>query len=82
MTLDANYHSRVLQVQAGSNVMLDGLVITRGLVSGDGGDAGSGLAAANAFGGGIWNAGTLTLLNTSVTANAAAGGGGGGGNFA
>ncbi|MDL5038615.1 DUF4347 domain-containing protein [Comamonas sp. Y6] len=82
VTLDANYHSRVLQVQAGSNVMLDGLVITRGLVSGDGGDAGSGLAAANAFGGGIWNAGTLTLLNTSVTANAAAGGGGGGGNFA
>ncbi|WP_279911252.1 MULTISPECIES: DUF4347 domain-containing protein, partial [unclassified Pseudomonas] len=82
VTLDANYRSRVLQVQAGSNVMLDGLVITRGLVSGDGGDAGSGLAAANAFGGGIWNAGTLTLLNTSVTANAAAGGGGGGGNFA
>ncbi|MGC3965233.1 MAG: DUF4347 domain-containing protein [Rhodocyclaceae bacterium] len=82
VTLDANYRSRVLQVQAGSNVMLDGLVITRGLVSGNGGDAGSGLAAANAFGGGIWNAGTLTLLNTSVTANAAAGGGGGGGNFA
>ncbi len=82
VTLDAIYRSRVLQVQAGSNVMLDGLVITRGLVSGDGGDAGSGLAAANAFGGGIWNAGTLTLLNTSVTANAAAGGGGGGGNFA
>ncbi|MDN6860110.1 Ig-like domain-containing protein [Pseudomonas sp. CAN2814] len=81
VTLDANYHSRVLQVQASSNVTLDGLVITRGLVSGDGSDAGSGLAAANAFGGGIWNAGTLTLLNTSVTANAAAGGGGGGGNF-
>jgi len=82
VTLDANYRSQVLQVQAGSNVTLDGLVITRGLVSGNGGDAGSGLAAANAFGGGIWNAGTLTLLNTSVTANAAAGGGGGGGNFA
>ncbi|WP_284209292.1 DUF4347 domain-containing protein, partial [Chitiniphilus shinanonensis] len=82
VTLDANYRSRVLQVQAGSNVMLDGLVITRGLVSGNGGDAGNGLAAAGAFGGGIWNAGTLTLLNTSVTANAAAGGGGGSGNFA
>ncbi|WP_434091843.1 Ig-like domain-containing protein [Pseudomonas subflava] len=82
VTLDANYRSRVLQVQAGSNVMLDGLVITRGLVSGDGSDAGNGLAAANALGGGIWNAGTLTLLNTSITANAAAGGGGGGGNFA
>ncbi|HCL87312.1 MAG TPA: hypothetical protein DIC45_12660, partial [Comamonadaceae bacterium] len=82
VTLDAGYRSSVLQVQAGSEVMLDGLVITRGLVSGDGGDAGNGLVAANAFGGGIWNAGTLTLLNTSVTANAAAGGGGGGGNFA
>ena len=82
VSLDAGYRSRVVQVQVGSNVTLDGLVITRGLVVGDGGDAGSGLAAANAFCGGIWNAGMLTLLNTSVTANAAAGGGGGGGNFA
>ncbi|MFV3415236.1 Ig-like domain-containing protein [Pseudomonas nitroreducens] len=84
VTVDAGYRSRVLQVQAASNVMLEGLVITRGLVSGNGGnaDVGAAAAAGNAFGGGIWNAGTLTLLNTSVTANAAAGGGGGGGNFA
>jgi len=82
VTLNANYKSRVLQVQAGNTVTLDGLILTHGLVAGNGGDAGSGLAAPNAFGGGIWNAGTLTILNTSVTANAAAGGGGGGGNFA
>ncbi|WP_460089431.1 DUF4347 domain-containing protein [Pseudomonas sp. S2_E02] len=75
--LDGQYKTRVVEVTSGSTVTLDGLVITKGLVAGNGGNGGS--AAAGAMGGGIFNAGTLTLNNVTVTANAASGGGGGGG---
>ena len=77
VTLDGQYKTRVVEVTSGSTVTLDGLVITRGLVSGNGGNGGYG--ATGAMGGGIFNAGILTLKNVSVTGNAAAGGGGGGG---
>ncbi|MFJ4192952.1 Ig-like domain-containing protein [Pseudomonas sp. NPDC089534] len=77
VTLDGQYKTRVVEIASGSTVTLDGLVITRGLVSGNGGNGGYG--AAGAMGGGIFNAGILTLSNVSVTSNAAAGGGGGGG---
>ncbi|MGY2441808.1 Ig-like domain-containing protein [Pseudomonas sp. SDO52101_S400] len=77
VTLDGQYKTRVVEVTSGSTVTLDGLVITRGLVSGNGGNGGYG--ATGAMGGGIFNAGILTLNNVSVTGNAAAGGGGGGG---
>ncbi|WP_339447932.1 Ig-like domain-containing protein [Pseudomonas sp. EA_5y_Pfl2_R50] len=77
VTLDGQYKTRVVEVTSGSTVTLDGLVITKGLVAGNGGNGGS--AAAGAMGGGIFNAGILTLNNVSVTANAASGGGGGGG---
>ncbi len=77
VTLDGQYRTRVVEITSGSTVTLDGLVITRGLVSGNGGNGGYG--ATGAMGGGIFNAGTLTLNNVSVTGNAAAGGGGGGG---
>ncbi|MBK5532305.1 DUF4347 domain-containing protein [Pseudomonas sp. TH08] len=77
VTLDGQYKTRVVEVTSGSTVTLDGLVITRGLVSGNGGNGGYG--ATGAMGGGIFNAGILTLNNVSVTSNAAAGGGGGGG---
>ncbi|MFJ2387257.1 Ig-like domain-containing protein [Pseudomonas koreensis] len=77
VTLDGQYKTRVVEVTSGSTVTLDGLVITRGLVAGNGGNGGA--AAAGAMGGGIFNAGILTLNNVSVTANAASGGGGGGG---
>ncbi|WP_285419978.1 Ig-like domain-containing protein [Pseudomonas sp. efr-133-TYG-5] len=77
VTLDGQYKTRVVEITSGSTVTLDGLVITRGLVSGNGGNGGYG--AAGAMGGGIFNAGNLTLTNVSVTGNAAAGGGGGGG---
>ncbi|WP_085656645.1 Ig-like domain-containing protein [Pseudomonas sp. B11(2017)] len=77
VTLDGQYKTRVVEIASGSTVTLDGLVITRGLVSGNGGNGGYG--AAGAMGGGIFNAGVLTLSNVSVTSNAAAGGGGGGG---
>ncbi|MBB3243217.1 hypothetical protein FHW68_004785 [Pseudomonas sp. Tn43] len=75
--LDGQYRTRVMEVTSGSIVTLDGLVITRGLVSGNGGNGGYG--ATGAMAGGIFNAGILTLNNVSVTSNAASGGGGGGG---
>ncbi|MEK1839221.1 MAG: Ig-like domain-containing protein, partial [Pseudomonas sp.] len=75
--LDGQYRTRVIEVTAGSIVTLDGLVITRGLVSGTGGNGGYG--ATGSMAGGIFNAGILTLNNVTVTSNAASGGGGGGG---
>jgi hypothetical protein len=75
--LDGQYRTRVIEVTSGSTVTLDGLVITRGLVSGTGGNGGYG--ATGAMAGGIFNAGILTLKNVTVTSNAASGGGGGGG---
>ncbi|MGH8346249.1 MAG: Ig-like domain-containing protein, partial [Pseudomonas sp.] len=75
--LDGQYRTRVIEVASGSTVTLDGLVITRGLVAGNGGNGGYG--ATGAMAGGIFNAGILTLKNVTVTSNAASGGGGGGG---
>ncbi|MGF6516397.1 hypothetical protein ABH912_003863 [Pseudomonas sp. BT76 TE3572] len=75
--LDGQYKTRVIEIAAGRTVTLDGLVITRGLVSGTGGNGGYG--ATGAMAGGIFNAGILTLNNVSVTSNGASGGGGGGG---
>jgi hypothetical protein len=75
--LDGQYRTRVIEVTSGSTVTLDGLVITRGLVSGTGGNGGYG--ATGAMAGGIFNAGILTLKNVTVTSNGASGGGGGGG---
>ncbi|MCL9802089.1 Ig-like domain-containing protein [Pseudomonas sp. AKS31] len=77
VTLDGQYKTRVVEITSGATVTLDGLVITKGLVAGNGGNGGA--AAAGAMGGGIFNAGILTLNNVTVTANAASGGGGGGG---
>ncbi|WP_223597289.1 Ig-like domain-containing protein, partial [Pseudomonas sp. BF-RE-02] len=74
--LDGQYRTRVIEIAAGKTVTLDGLVITRGLVSGTGGNGGYG--ATGAMAGGIFNAGVLTLNNVTVTSNAASGGGGGG----
>lgn len=77
VTLDGQYKTQVIKVTAGTTATLDGLIITRGLVAGDGGNSGS--DALTAKGGGIYNAGILTLKNVTVTGNAASGGGGGGG---
>ncbi|MDU9414091.1 Ig-like domain-containing protein [Pseudomonas sp. zfem005] len=76
--LDANHSSRVINMSGGT-VTLDGLVITKGLVSGAGGDYNS-LNGKDALGGGIYvGGGVLTMKNSSITANKAAGGGGNGG---
>jgi hypothetical protein len=76
ITIDANGASRVLRVQEGADVTLDGLTLTGGRVTDEDFDDN---------GGGIFTEfGTsLTLLRSSVTGNAMeAGGGEGGGIFA
>jgi hypothetical protein len=45
VTLDGQYKTRVVEITSGSTVTLDGLVITRGLVSGNGGNGGYGAPA-------------------------------------
>ncbi|WP_172147244.1 DUF4347 domain-containing protein [Pseudomonas tumuqii] len=78
VTVDANHNSRVFTMSTGT-VTLDGLVITKGLVYGNGGAYNS-LNGGDALGAGInITGGTLTLKNSSITANKAAAGGGNGG---
>ena len=78
--LDGNWFSRVLNVNGG-NVTLQNTTIKNGLLSGNGGDFGNpnGGAGSDALGAGISVTGnaTLTLTNSTITANQAAGGGGG-----
>ncbi|WP_256350816.1 Ig-like domain-containing protein [Pseudomonas gingeri] len=75
--LSGQYKTQVLMVNSGITATLDGLVITQGLAVGNG--AAAGVDGTAAMGGGIVNAGNLTLNNVTVTSNAASGGGGGGG---
>lgn len=77
VTLDGQYGTQIINVTSGTTATLDGLVITRGMVAGNGGNGGDDALVSK--GGGIYNAGTLTVKNVTVTANAASGGGGGGG---
>lgn len=77
-TVDANSFGRVLEVSSGT-VSISNLILREGAVAGDGGDAHQ--AGGAGLGGGIYNAGDLTLTNVTVIANTASGGGGGGGGF-
>ena len=80
-TLSGNNLARVIDVTAGT-VAIDHLTITNGFVTGAGGNTpgtSAGLAGGDALGGGIRNAGTLTITDSTISANKAAGGGGGGG---
>ena len=80
VTVDANYTSRVFSITSGT-VSLDGLTITHGLVSGNGGAYNS-VNGGDALGAGIsvTGAGTkVTFLHSTITGNVAAGGGGNGG---
>lgn len=79
VTISGQYKTQVLMVNSGVTATLDGLIITKGLAVGSGGNGGNGTTTANLLGAGIVNFGNLTLDNVSVTANAAAAGGGGGG---
>lgn len=85
-TLSGNNAVRVLDVQGGK-VALGNITIANGFLAGAGGNANpevpwNGMAGGNggdALGAGIRNAGTLTISNSTITANKAAGGGGGAG---
>ncbi|WP_225920093.1 Ig-like domain-containing protein [Pseudomonas vanderleydeniana] len=77
VTLSGQYKTQVIRVNSGVTATFDGLIITKGLAAGQGANAGA--DATSAMGGGIVNAGNLTLNNVTVTSNAASGGGGGGG---
>ena len=79
VTLDAQNKGRVLAITSGT-VTLDGLVLTKGLLSGNGGGFG-GLDGGDGLGAGLSVSGVgtkVTVLGSTITANAASGGGGGG----
>jgi len=65
IVIDAAQQSRVFNVASGANVTLDGLTISNGRVFGD-------FSSAN-FGGGIFNNGTLTITNSTLSNNSASG---------
>lgn len=59
LTIDANHQSRVFNIGEHSTVALAGLTITNGRVS----------RTYDAYGGGIYNDGTLALINCTVSGN-------------
>ncbi|NCT84572.1 MAG: DUF4347 domain-containing protein [Comamonadaceae bacterium] len=78
--LDGANKARILDVStsgANSKVALDNITIRNGLIVGQGGNESS--AAPDSVGAGIYNAGVLTITNSTITGNKASGGGGGGG---
>ncbi|MFC0350299.1 DUF4347 domain-containing protein, partial [Undibacterium danionis] len=87
VTIDAGNLTRVINVTSGANASLENLIIKNGLAAGNGGDnmgntIGPGRAGTDGAGGGIRNAGTLSIHNSTITENKASGGGGTGGGFA
>lgn len=86
VTIDGGNLTRVIDVAAGATATLENLTITNGLAAGNGGsNAGNideaGRPGSDGAGGGIRNAGTLSINNSVVTDNKASGGGGTGGAF-
>ncbi|MGC8099925.1 Ig-like domain-containing protein [Metapseudomonas otitidis] len=78
--IDGANKARILDVNtsgANSKVALDNITIRNGLIVGNGGNENS--AAPDSVGAGIYNAGVLTITNSTITGNKASGGGGGGG---
>jgi len=89
-TISGGNVTQVLHINSGSgSVELQNLTITNGMASGRGGDSYDRSDTANVakntggsgLGGGIYNAGKLTITDSSITGNKATGGGGGGGHL-
>jgi CSLREA domain-containing protein len=83
-TIDASQKDRVLDIAGSITVSIEGVTITGGVGQGGGTPAGNGFPTAapgigGARGGGILNAGTLTLTASVVKDNLAGDGGAGGG---
>ncbi|MBC3807178.1 DUF4347 domain-containing protein [Undibacterium seohonense] len=86
VTIDGGNLTRVMSVASGAKATVENLVITNGLAAGNGGDntdnlEGPGRAGFDGAGGGIYNAGELVIINSTITANKASGGGGTGGGY-
>jgi filamentous hemagglutinin family protein len=91
LTISGNNASQVFDINSGATVTIDGLTVTAGKFSGEGGGifvgSGTSLNLSNStvsasvadYGGGISNLGTTTLTNVTVTGNSATGGTGAGG---
>lgn len=79
-TVDGQGAGTVLHIAAGVAVTATALTLQHGAALGTPGSAGSpGSAGTDGAGGGIYNEGTLILLNVTVAGNTASGGGGGAG---
>jgi len=86
IALNGNYASRIFQVAAGANLMLNSLTLTggksaNGTVGADGADqlgSPGGAGSPGESGGGILNQGTLTLNRVTLSGNTAGNGGQGG----
>ncbi len=75
LSISGNNSSPVFNIQSGATVTISGLTITGGVTNGaPGGDPNG--DGATAQGGGIFNAGTLTLKNCLIQNSSATGGGG------
>lgn len=75
--IDANNSSRIFMVNSGTTNVLNSLTLYRGRAHGANGAPG--VTGGNGFGGGIYNAGTLTVNHCTLTNNIAAGGNAGNG---
>jgi CSLREA domain-containing protein len=79
LTVSGGGASRVFNVAVGQTATISGMTITNGNVTGVNGSGGGGAAGANgadATGGGVSNAGTLTLTNVIVSNSHVTGGAG------
>jgi CSLREA domain-containing protein len=77
-TIDANHIDRAIDVRPGASATIEGLTVTGGRPP-NGSNGGTGVSGgAGRDGGGIRNAGVLTVLDTTVSGNAAGNGGSGG----
>ena len=83
--INGNHASRLFMVQPNATVVLSALSLTNGLAHGTNGAAGQdfqrGGDGTDGLGGGIFNAGNLTLHFTSLAGHSAVGGAGGFGGF-
>jgi concanavalin A-like lectin/glucanase superfamily protein len=80
LAISGNNNSRVFCIGGQGNVEIHGLTITEGLAQGANGN-GPQVNGSPAFGGGIYNEGTLKLFDCMITTNRSQGGRGGDGAF-
>jgi CSLREA domain-containing protein len=80
LTVSGNNVTRIFEVDLGKTASISGMTLLNGKVTGANG--GPGLAGTPAFGGGVFNAGTLTLTDVVINGGKVTGGDGGAGSGA